>query len=211
MCHNPPTSTICLCSKSAQWSESFFSYPRPERILLLDHLDLVTCKGILCWRENDHAFDRIVAFDFLNDRCVIDFPDDFGSGWLNSIGREYLGAVRGELRLLHVLEINVECFVIKIWELEYTDWVSTSWVLVHELYFKRKYLKNMVGLAFHINNSDVFFIIWGNHVFQYKIKENPYEKVGELQVPINSHERICSYPLVHPAWPTPVPSHPPSI
>ncbi|EXB28583.1 hypothetical protein L484_009742 [Morus notabilis] len=217
--------------KLGKWSQSLFSYPRSKKVRRSDYVDVVTCNGILYWRENKCSFDRIVAFDLFNDQCrVIDFPDDFWSVWQNSYGKVHLGAVCGELRMLQVFSSNEDCFVMKVWELNY----STSWDLVHEIYLKRPHkTKSMVGLVVHPDNSNVIFMIWDNHIFQYKIKEDMYEKVDELQVSINakadwllehldgkfkkiklavnSHERFSTFPLMHLAWPTPVPSHLPSF
>ncbi|GMN52331.1 hypothetical protein TIFTF001_021467 [Ficus carica] len=201
-----------FCSKSRQWRQSFFSFPRAKEIKYCNYTDVVTCNGILYWRESDFTFDRIIAFDLFNDRCfVIELPDDFGSGWQNSFGKVHLGAVRGELRLFQIFNTNEECLVMKVWELNYEDYLSNSWTLVHEINLKRANTQSMLCLAVHPSSDDVVFMIWGYHVFQYKITEDRYEKVGELETSIDPNERFSSIPLVHPAWPTPVPSHLPSV
>lgn len=79
--------------------------------------------------------------------------------------------------------------------------------------------RNMSLLSFHPNNGDVIFVLCGNNniICKYEIGEDNYETVGEFpdgQEYLNfKYKWFCEilgvFTLVHPSWPTPIPTLPP--
>ncbi|CAH9129051.1 unnamed protein product [Cuscuta epithymum] len=204
-----------FCSKSGKWKKRNTLYPTPMVPCFCSALDVVTCNEILFWLECTQDVNRVISSDLRERRCgVIDFPNDFW--WFrlqqnSSVRRvkQQIGAVDGELRLLQVVLLTCTnkkkvTVNLKVWKL------SSSWVLVHDKRYPKRpnHEKLLVAPPFlHPTNGDVVFVVWGKSIFQYSLMEDVCELIHELQEPVNlKTTRVISFPLVHPIWPTKLPS-----
>ena len=107
---------------------------------------------------------------------------------------------------------------LRVWEL---DSDSYTWLLVHDFDFG----ENTDGgggmffvLAFDPNDGNILFLVQGEHIYRYEIEQNKYEKICEFPCngePIDEKKLTISKSLkvstlVHPLWPTPNLTLPPS-
>ncbi|CAA0816829.1 Unknown protein [Striga hermonthica] len=97
---------LVFCSESGQWTRSFFLFPtRPTRDYSII-TNVVSCNGILYWMDGLYNFNRIVSVDLADNRCVVIYFSDIvreNTTRRTPDSRVHIGAVRDELRLLHVL------------------------------------------------------------------------------------------------------------
>ncbi|KAL3651469.1 U3 snoRNP protein [Castilleja foliolosa] len=207
------------CSKLGKWELKSFEYPQPLKLgFNLFSTDIFMLNGILYYMEYVGRADRVLALDLSKFQCIIvNFPDDFG--WVGS--RQYhglrvkrrIGIVDGEVRLVQVvLRKSRRRVCLKVWRL--LDYSSSLWVLLHEKKYPRApNEERYIGVFVHPVDGDKVFMVWGKHVFQYdltKKKKKTYKMMGELQEPLKTGdyfnaERLAAIPMVHPAWPTPLP------
>ncbi|GMN59889.1 hypothetical protein TIFTF001_028990 [Ficus carica] len=131
-----------------------------------------------------------------------------------------LGVVRGRLRLAHFyFDVRSNTYVLKAWELLYDDDYNhnnnASWDLVHDVLIKRSDESVKLALvALHPEDGDTFFLTRiisreirheGYDLFQYKIGSS-----DDVELVCRCRNGFCAFPLVHPWWPTTIPSLPPS-
>lgn len=63
----------------------------------------------------------------------------------------------------------------------------------------------------------MYVCIQTSHIYKYTIGEddNEYERVGEFpegyEIPTKHYFFLRAFTLVHPSWPTPIPTLPPNI
>ncbi|GER55206.1 F-box family protein [Striga asiatica] len=202
-----------FCSESGQWTRSFFLFPpRPTRDYAII-TNVVSCNGILYWMDGLYNLDRIVSFDLANNRFpVIYFPDIVRDNTTNDTpdSRVHIGAVRDELRLLHILRAGPgrKCFVMRAWELDRGD---DMWALVgeRELSFPDAVTADgdrdtVVAAVFHPKDYDSIFVICGKSVYECGISKDTCRRLGELPESVGD-EGLASFALLHPPWPTPIP------
>ncbi|KAL3651434.1 U3 snoRNP protein [Castilleja foliolosa] len=207
------------CSKLGKWEFKSFEYLQPWKIVCnVFSVDIFMANGILYYLEYvEFAVDRVLALDLSKFECIIvNLPGDFG--WVGS--RQYhgvrvhkcIGIVGGEVRLVQVvLRKSRRRVCLKVWRL--LDYSSSLWVLLHEKKYPRApNEERFVGVFVHPVDGDKVFIVWGNHVFEYDLtkKKKKYKMMGELQEPLKfgdifTSDRLAAIPMVHPAWPTPIP------
>ncbi|CAA0823229.1 Unknown protein [Striga hermonthica] len=199
---------LVFCSESRQWTKSSILVPKRAINDYSIDLNIVVCNGTLYWMDGLYERDRVVSLDLGNNHCsVIYFPDivrNSTSEVPNS--RTYLGVVRDELRLLHVLKAGPgrKCFVVGVWELDRRD---CSWALVgqRELSFLDDYDRDaLVGAAFHPKHCDSIFVVCGKSVYECAVSKDKCRKLGEIRESIGN-EGLAAFVLTHPPWPTPVP------
>ncbi|KAL3651474.1 U3 snoRNP protein [Castilleja foliolosa] len=196
------------CSKLGKWELKSFKYPLPGNLeYKLFFTDVCLCNGLLYWLGYLDGAERVLALDLLKFQCiVVDFPDYFV--WVESRDyrecvRKHIGTIGGEVRLVQAVITKAgRCVCLKVWRL--LDYSSSSWVLLHEkMYPRAPNEERCVGFFVHPVDGDKFFMVWGKHVFQYDItKKGTYEMIAELQEPLKD---LVAFPMVHPAWPTPLP------
>ncbi|GER57199.1 F-box family protein, partial [Striga asiatica] len=204
-----------FCSESGQWTSYFLLVPRrPTKDYPLS-ANVVSCNGILYWMDGLYNLDRIVALDLVNSRCVvIYFPDIVRDNTTADTpdSRVHIGAVRDELRLLHVLRTQngpgPKCFVVRVWELD--PW-NGSWALVgeRELKFSDAVSADgerdtVVAAVFHPKDCDSIFVMCGKSVYECGVSKDTCRKLGELRESVGD-EGLASFVLMHPPWPTPIP------
>ncbi|KAL5553069.1 hypothetical protein UlMin_040470 [Ulmus minor] len=214
------TMTI-FCSQTGKWSKSNISCPPREEFDPLV-LGMVECNGIILQLCSSEV---ILAFEPFNDtdsrRCYfIDLPAGFSSWSCTRDGQEArLGVVCGRVRLSRISNIN-EDLELKIWELNYNDDGSNSWVLKHNeklrVSVKKFIIEKVFMLGFDPNNGHMVYMACDNNICQYNIEVHKFEKVGEF--PFDKHElELFNYdtgmytvvmPIMHPTWPTQIPPLP---
>ncbi|GER55189.1 F-box family protein [Striga asiatica] len=199
-----------FCSESGQWTSYFLLVPRrPTKDYPLI-ANVVSCNGILYWMDGVYNFNRIVSLDLADNRCaVIYFPDIVRENTTRYTpdSRVHIGAVRDELRLLHVLRAG-KCFVVRVWELDRGD---DTWALVggRELKFSDAVTADgdrntVVAAVFHPKDCDSIFVICGKSVYKCGVSKDTCRRLGELRESIGD-EGLASFVLRHPPWPTPIP------
>ncbi|KAL3651323.1 U3 snoRNP protein [Castilleja foliolosa] len=199
------------CSKLGKWELKSFEYPKPWRLgYNLFSTDIFMSNDILYYLEYVGCANRVLALDLSKFQCIIvNFPDDFG--WVGSRRvTSRIGIVGGEVRLLQVvLRKSRRCLCLKVWRL--LDYSSSLWVLLHEkMYLRAPNKERYIGVFVHPVDSDKVFIVWGTRVFEYDLAKNTYKMMGGLLEPVKTGsyftaERLAAIPMVHPAWPTPLP------
>ncbi|GMN59891.1 hypothetical protein TIFTF001_028986 [Ficus carica] len=211
-------SVSVFSSETGQWTESTLQFPET----LYDwHATSVGNNGILYWALGVTQLKGIVALNAFKDgddleekRCrLICLPVEFARGFgYGHSKRARLGVVRGRLRLAQVYFLKrSDSYVLKAWELV-DDHRNASWDLVHHVRFKRSDKSVLLFLvALHPDDGDAVFLTSGNNgetecqdLFQYKIGSDDVEPVCK------GRYGSCVFPLVHPWWPTTIPSLPPS-
>ncbi|CAA0825469.1 Unknown protein [Striga hermonthica] len=199
-----------FCSESVQWTRSSFLLPTRPTMDHTEMANLVSCNGILYWMDGLYNFDRIVSLNLADNRCVvIYFPDIVRENTAGDTpdSRVHIGAVRGELRLLHVLRAGQgpKCFVVRVWELDRGD---NTWALVgeRELKFPDAVAADgdrhtVVAAIFHPKDCDSIFVMCGKSVYECGVSKDTCRKLGELQESVGD-EGLASFVLMHPPWPT---------
>ncbi|GMN27027.1 hypothetical protein TIFTF001_049332 [Ficus carica] len=211
-------SVSVFSSETGQWTKSTLQFPGT---LYRWHATSVGNNGILYWALGDSQLKGIVALNAFKDgddleeeRCrLICLPVEFARGFgYGHSKRARLGVVRGRLRLAQVYFLNrSNSYVLKAWELV-DDHRNASWDLVHHVHFKRTDKSVLLFLvALHPDDGDAVFLTSGTNgktkcqdLFQYKIGSDDVEPV------CRGRYGSCVFPLVHPWWPTTIPSLPPS-
>lgn len=124
--------------------------------------------------------------------------------------------VQGQLRLSKTYTTRVEC-VSKIWELVTTydcdkddDDDDVSWALVHDVKVTKGKIGQTYVAALHPVDGDMVFLYRDLSIYQYEIKAKRNEKVGQFPGVIkrNLPKYLDAFGLVHPLWPTTLPSLP---
>ncbi|PON69297.1 Proteasome assembly chaperone [Parasponia andersonii] len=176
----------------------------------------------LIWSDRDHR-RRIAAFDPFKststsattthddlEQCrLISLPVDFERGSRAESERARLGVVRGQPRLSQLyLAEEANSYVLKVWELDTAMSRSCSpWDLVHHVSLVRSDESMLFLIALHPEDGDAFFFTRRDgddrDICQYKIGSDNFEPVCESEYDIDS---FCVFPLVHPWWPTKIPS-----
>ncbi|PON95614.1 F-box domain containing protein, partial [Trema orientale] len=216
---------LTFCSETGIWSTSSSSFPGD-----FDTQPMVACNGMLhCLEETmdmNYTVDRIIAMDPFRDanhpkfHRSIDLPLDCRMGInLSNVVRFRLGLVKERLRLSQLLpnESAGIGFVLKVWELNYNyvddcndnDGFSWTWTLVHNVEVKDRHKLRLFVIAFHPNNGNVIFLLRGyRHIYQYDIVEGKMKQVGKLpdEAKKSCYADLQVFTLVHPFWPTLLPS-----
>ncbi|PON95364.1 F-box domain containing protein [Trema orientale] len=211
-----------FCSKTGQWNTSTLLLPLNPLILWRSsvgwHRRAVASNGILYWLcGNNRESEGIVAFDPFKSTdcskrfCLIPFPIGFRRGWRGQDSNLCIGVVQGRLRLSQIYRgiKRVLGFVLRIWELVNCDYDNddASWLLVHDVTLTEVKANKMFVAAFHPVNGDVIFLFHDLDVCQYHIREDTVEIVEEFSK-LNDCGYLDAISLVHPLWPTTIPSLP---
>ncbi|PON92233.1 F-box domain containing protein [Trema orientale] len=92
-----------------------------------------------------------------------------------------------------------------IWELIHNhDVTAVSWSLVYDAGCCAGREVRYYGLSLHPSRDSVVFFSRGNRVFQSNVSKGVLEKVHKFEGKIGLG--LCAFLLVHPPWPTPIPS-----
>lgn len=199
-----------FCSETQRWREFCVKAPKPLRNRggVLINVEVVACNGRLHWLDGYSSVRCIVAFDPFDDitepkQCLyIDPPEE---------GMEYvcLGVCEGRLRLSNFVSEGGGYQSLRVWELAEGDDNPHSWCLKHEVCFEARRRPAYV-LAFDPNDGDVVFIFYDDYIFRHELRLKEKKKVGEFSVQgvdiRNPVYDMSVFPLVHPFWPTRVPS-----
>ena len=84
---------------------------------------------------------------------------------------------------------------------------------MHDLNLKRNKIDRMFVANFHPTNEDVTFMFCNRDIYKYKIGQRKYKKFEKLPFSVHQKHRayeltecLCKCTLVHPLWPTLIPS-----
>ena len=178
-------------------------------------------KGIVAFNpfKNDSQEEEEEEEEKQQQRCrLICLPLEFtGCQVHGQAMKARLGVVRGHLRLAHFyFDVRSNTYILKACELLYDDDDNhnnnASWDLVHDVLIKRSNESVKLALAaLHPEDGDTFFLTRiisreirheGYDLFQYKIgSTDDVELVCRC-----SRNGFSAFPLVHPWWPTTIPS-----
>ncbi|PON87992.1 F-box domain containing protein [Trema orientale] len=200
-----------FCSETGNWLNTWTPLllgakfkrfePLPPDVYVSELQDIVACKGVLYCLRAYTKIKGIIAYEpFAFDpfgyekrmmiwtKChFIPMPLGFSCKRRppRSKGRELLGVVQGQLRLLQLQEIKREAyFDLKVWELiDYAE-DTRSWLLVHEV--KLKGADEIFELAFHSNNGNMIFMVCDHKIYLYDIEKEEYEKICEFPYKVHS-------------------------
>ena len=212
---------LLFCSETGKWSQRNFTAPRAFALAESETLlhEAVGSGGVLyfpltveCWK-----LTGFLALDSLaSGECrLINVPDGFRHGWRAELRfRVGVGVVRGRLRVWQLLKNNGG-IDLKVWELRDDEAMAVAvagpaaWVLVHDVSVKRDKRKTISLVAFDPNDGDVVFMVLNNCICKYNIREDKYEKVG--QIPNFKRTRaqkeyvlwnfLDVYSVLHTSWP----------
>ncbi|PON90713.1 F-box domain containing protein [Trema orientale] len=220
---------VVFCSKSGKWSTSTL-FSNPSHLVGGSLHESFVSNRIIYWilKRDLYEIRDIVTLDPFNSDItdpkrsrVIHLPVGFVGGRQSYRDRVSYGLVQGRLRLSQLIKVvGDNSFVLKVWELNCDkDGVFTSWLLMHNVSFKRPKTDKIAVIAFHPNDGDVVFMVRNHNIYKYEIEEDKYEKVGRFpdrflgrkfsstrKQTFTDHLKV--FTLVHPALPILIPSVP---
>ena len=104
-------------------------------------------------------------------------------------------------------------YCLHVWELMNYDNNSDSWCLKNKVHFETNSYTMPYVLAFNPTNADIVYLLHADHIYECNLTNFNFKKqVGRFpyqlqhQCPFFETEfvKYQSFPLVHPAWPTPL-------